>query len=134
MSSSILKTILIALKLFIISVLLIRGLIQHCKMKDKNMKVIALLLIYLVMLLLICIAELFYEFIPLFFGILNIASALQVYQVSIFVDYCASYVPERNVKINKVVLVIFSVAYLILFCLTFAYDAGPRCGKLTYFT
>ena len=79
MSGSALKTILISLKLLVIAALLIKGLLLHCRMENRNCKVIAILISYLGMLVLITVAELFYEFIPLIFVILIIASALQVY-------------------------------------------------------
>ena len=130
MSPNLFKTIIVSLKVTIISALLVKGLKQHCKKPERNRKVIALLLVYLLMLVLIATAELFYEYIPLIFAILTAASALQVYQLSIFVDDCGEYVAEKTVKAKKAVLVIFAVLYTVLLLMVFSQKGGPRCGKV----
>ena len=79
MSPTVAKIIFIVAKVLLISFFLIKGISSHWSMPKRNYQVIALLLMYQFLLVLITIAELFFEYIPLIYMILVIASASQVY-------------------------------------------------------
>lgn len=67
------KLLFVGVKVVIISYLLIKGLIQHWKSPKRNYQVIALLFMYQIFLILLTIAELIVEYIPLIYLILCMA-------------------------------------------------------------
>lgn len=89
--ASIAKTIFIFCKVTLLSFLFIRGLSKHWKQEKKNYKIIGLLLTYQILLILITIAEIFFELIPLIFIILVAISASQIFQVHLFTESCAPF-------------------------------------------
>ena len=70
------KIIFIAIKVILIAFFLLRGLISHWKQPQKNFQVIGLLLVYLFLLMVITVTEIFYEFVPLIYLILAATSAI----------------------------------------------------------
>ena len=128
MSASIPKTIFITLKVLLISYFLIAGMIAHWKMPNRNYKILGLLFLYQFLLILISICEFFFEYIPLIFLILVIASASQVYQVYLFLDSCKEYLQPNVLRRNKIILTFYMLIYITLSILTYISGVGARCG------
>ena len=130
MSPRIVKTIIVTLKVVIITYFMIRGLLKHCRVSNakRNNKIIALFIAYLVLLFAISITELIFELIPMIYAILVALSMLQVYQLAIFFDTCQLYIPKPRMLTLKICLLLYSILYLCLLFLSFTPEPlGPKC-------
>ena len=136
MSPTVAKIIFIVAKVLLISFFLIKGISSHWSMPKRNYQVIALLLMYQFLLVLITIAELFFEYIPLIYMILVIASASQVYQVYLFIESCKEYLQAKVLLRNRIILAVYMVIYFFLSIATFIVGVAARCdtqGRISAF-
>jgi len=129
MTATIGKIIFISVKILVIGLMMILGLRAHCIKQNRELKVIFLLSFYLLLLALIFVFELVYEYIPIIFLIMICTSASQVFQTELHIDSAKVLVPEGTYKKNKIVIRVFYVIYLLLAAAAFVPGVGARCGR-----
>jgi len=124
------KTIFITVKLLIISIMMVAGIRAHMTKKNREPKIIALLALHLVLLGLIFVYELMYEYLPIIYIILVCTGASSVFQTQLHIESAKAMIPEGTLQRNKCVIGVFYLVYLLLGVIAFLPGVGARCGQV----